>query len=104
MINTLVPTMYGALGVLLATGVLQTVAEPRRQFSASAFWWKMVMLLCVATLTLWFARAVRRNVARWDAAETRPKSGRVFAVVSLALWAGIIVCGRFIAYTYTDFQ
>lgn len=104
LVHTLVPWMYRALTVLLLTGLVQTIAEPRRQFSATAFWWKMGMVVVVTVSTVIFARAVRRNVATWDAADQRPAAARVFAVVSLLLWIGIIVCGRFIAYTYTDFE
>jgi hypothetical protein len=103
LVQTLLPGMYWALCVLLLTGLVQTIAEPRRQFSASAFWWKMFMVVSVTTLTIALARAVRRDPARWDTSGTRPLAGRVFAVVSLGLWIAIIVCGRFIAYTYTDF-
>jgi hypothetical protein len=42
---------------------------------------------------------VRANAATWDGAVTRPAIARLFAVVSLLLWVGIILCGRLIAYT-----
>jgi hypothetical protein len=98
--KTLVPWMYRALGVLLLTGTVQTVAEPVRQFVTPAFWWKMVMIVCVVSLTTWFARTVRANATTWDGSATRPASARVFALISLGLWVGIIFCGRFIGYTY----
>lgn len=100
LVDTLVPWMYRALVVLLLTGSVQTIAEPLRQFVTPAFWWKMVMIVCVLTLTIVFARAVRHNAARWDQAAMRPLSARVFALVSLGLWVGIIFCGRFIGYTW----
>lgn len=100
LVDTLVPWMYRALVVLLLTGTVQTIAEPLRQFVTPAFWWKMVMIVCVLTLTIVFARAVRANAAKWDAASMRPAGARVFALVSLGLWIGIIFCGRFIGYTW----
>jgi hypothetical protein len=98
--DTLVPWMYRALALLLLTGSLQTFAEPMRQFVTPAFWWKMSMIVCVVILTAWFARSVRKNAARWDAGEQRPVSAKIFALVSLGLWIGIIFCGRFIGYTW----
>lgn len=98
--KTLVPWMYRALCVLLFTGAIQTWAEPVRQFITPAFWWKMVMIVCVVSLTLWFGRTVKANAGAWDRSTTRPVAARVFALVSLALWVGIIFCGRFIGYTY----
>jgi hypothetical protein len=100
LVKTLIPWMYGGLIALLFTGTVQTIAEPLRQFVTPAFWGKMLMIVCVLTLTIWFARSVRANAEQWDAAATRPFEAKVFALVSLGLWIGIIFCGRFIAYTW----
>jgi hypothetical protein len=99
LVDTLVPWMYRALAVLLLTGLVQTIAEPVRQFVTPVFWCKMLMIMCVLVLTVCFARAVRRNAAKWDTA-SRPASAKWFALISLGLWVGIIVCGRFIGYTW----
>lgn len=97
---TLVPWIYGGLVVLLLTGAIQTITEPERQFVTPAFWWKMFMIVCVLSLTVWFSRAVRANPARWNQASTRPASAKLFALVTLGLWIAIIFCGRFIGYTW----
>jgi hypothetical protein len=99
LVDTLVPWMYRALAALLLTGLVQTVAEPVRQFVAPVFWWKMLMIICVLALTVGFARAVRGNAAKWDTA-ARPARAKWFALISLGLWVGIIFCGRFIGYTW----
>jgi hypothetical protein len=98
--SSLVPWMWGGLSVLLLTGTVQTIAEPVRQFVTPAFWAKMAMILVVVTMTALFARKVRANAPRWDAAGTRPASVRAFAIGSSILWIAIIVCGRFIGYTW----
>jgi hypothetical protein len=100
LVDTLVPWMYRALAVLLFTGAVQTIAEPVRQFVTPEFWWKMFMIVCATLLTLWFARTVRRNAAAWAAPDARPSAGKAFALVSLALWLGCIICGRLIGYTW----
>ena len=100
LVDTLVPWMYRALAVLLLTGIVQIIAEPVRQFVAPVFWLKMLMILCVLPLTVIFARAVRRNATGWDTATARPTAAKWFALSSLALWVGIIFCGRFIGYTW----
>jgi uncharacterized membrane-anchored protein len=96
-----VPWMWRGLAVLLFTGVVQTLAEPVRQFVTPMFWAKMVMIILVATITALYATAVRRNAARWDAAASRPWTAKIFAVASTLLWLAIIVCGRFIGYTWS---
>ena len=98
--STLLPWMGWALLVLLLTGLLQLVAEPVRELGTTAFWLKMGMLVCVLALNVWFGRTVRARAAAWDSAVTRPASARLFAVASLLLWVGIVLCGRLIAYTW----
>ena len=92
----LVPWIYAGLAVLLVTGTLQTLSEPERQLAAAAFWWKMLMIVCVWALTVRFARAVRHDPVQWNQTVTRPPGARLFALVSLGLWLGIIYCGRLI--------
>lgn len=100
LVATLVPWMYRALVILLMTGLVQTIAEPERQFVAPVFWIKMLMIICVVLLTSWFASSVRKRAGQWDSA-ARPAAAKPFAVVSLFLWVAVIACGRFIGYTYS---
>jgi hypothetical protein len=99
--TTLIPWMWRGLAVLLFTGAIQTVTEPVRQFVTPMFWAKMMMIIVVATMTALYAKAVRRNASQWDAAATRPRRAKAFAILSTALWLAIIVCGRFIGYTWS---
>jgi len=99
--NSLLPWIWRGLAVLLFTGIVQTVAEPVRQFVTPVFWAKMVMILIVVTMTTLYAKAVRRNAPLWDADSSRPASAAVLAAISTLLWLAIIVCGRFIGYTWS---
>jgi hypothetical protein len=100
LVDSLVPWIYRALVALLLTGAVQTIAEPMRQFGTPAFWLKMLMIPVVLGLTAAFSGVVRRDRAKWDSAATRPAGAKVFALVSLGLWVGIIFCGRFIGYSH----
>ena len=102
LVDSVVPCMYGCVLVLLLTGSVQTLAEPRRQFLTWLFWSKMLMVMFVVVLTMWFAGKVRRRAAAWDdpGAGVAHGQARVFAFVSLALWTGIVICGRLIAYAW----
>jgi len=99
--NSLLAWIWRGLAVLLFTGIVQTVAEPVRQFVTPVFWAKMVMILIVVTMTTLYAKAVRRNAPLWDADSSRPASAAVLAAISTLLWLAIIVCGRFIGYTWS---
>jgi len=102
--HTALPWMWGGLTVLLVTGIIQTLVEPVRQFVTPAFWAKMTLIVLVATMTALYSRAVHRNAALWDEASSRPRSAKLFAILSTLMWLAIIVCGRFIAYTWSMYQ
>jgi hypothetical protein len=97
----LVPWMWGGLAVLVLTGTVQTVAEPVREFVTPVFWAKLVMIVIVSLMTAVFARKVRTRAAIWDATGKRSAGARSFAVGTSILWTAIIVCGRFIGYTWS---
>jgi hypothetical protein len=99
--DTLLPWMWRGLAVLLLTGLIQTIAEPVRQFVTPLFWAKMMMIIVVAMMTAVYAKAVRRHAPQWDAAASRPVRAKAFAIFSTMLWLAIIVCGRFIGYTWS---
>jgi hypothetical protein len=99
--DTLIPWMWRGLAVLLFTGLIQTITEPVRQFVTPMFWAKMIMIIVVATMTALYANAVRRHASQWDIAASRPVRAKAFAILSTLLWLAIIVCGRFIGYTWS---
>jgi hypothetical protein len=80
------PWMRIALAVMLVTGVLLIVGEPAREFGATSFWLKMVLLLV--------AYAVTRQLGR---APEGPRARRA-AIGLVVLWLAIIFLGRAIAY------
>jgi hypothetical protein len=99
--NTLIPWMWRGLAVLLITGLIQTITEPVRQFVTPMFWAKMTMIIVVAAMTVLYAKAVRSHAPQWDSASSRPMRAKAFAILSTLLWLAIIVCGRFIGYTWS---
>lgn len=97
-VGTHVPWMWRALIVLLATGLVQLVAEPVRQFVTPCFWWKMALIPVAAGATALFAAGVRR--APGD--PPSPFAARGYAICTTLLWITIIFLGRFIGYTWAD--
>ena len=63
-----------------------------------AFRVKVLLLVAAATNAVLFHRTSFRSVANWNTAVAPPTASRVAAVTSLALWIGVICCGRLIAY------
>ena len=88
--------------VMAVTGVLLFYAIPVRTYQSIFFRVKVAMLL-LAGLNVWlFHSRVERRVADWDLAPVTPLAARVAAMVSLVLWAGVVVAGRMIAYNWFD--
>ena len=98
----LLPWTAAGFVVMVITGALLFYAIPVRTYQSIFFRAKVVMLL-LAGLNVWvFHRRVQRTREEWDLAPVAPRAARVAAIVSLTLWAGIIVSGRMIAYNWFD--
>ena len=91
------PWMWGALLVLLATGIIMTVGEPNRVLMNNVFWLKMSLVLFAFVLTLLFRLPIlnpefRIEHGRWA------KMVKPMAWASLLIWIAVVYCGRWIAY------
>ncbi|WP_114638372.1 DUF6644 family protein [Polynucleobacter necessarius] len=86
--------IWYALPVLLISGSIMIVGEPARSLTNLAFQQKMLMLVVVIAITVGLQRKWRDNTSDQPADITT----RLLAVISLALWVGIVAAGRWIAY------
>jgi hypothetical protein len=96
-IRRYLPWTWGALVVLLLTGLVMAVGEPDRVLVNSIFWLKMSLVVLGAVLTWLLCAPFMRPSS--DIKHQRPKFWvKPGAWLSLGLWGVIIVCGRWIAY------
>jgi hypothetical protein len=88
--------------IMIVTGVLLFYSIPVRTYQS--IWFRLkVLLLVAAGINAWlFHRRVKRDRQTWDTRERPPLGAQVTAAMSLALWAGVIVTGRMIAYNWFD--
>jgi hypothetical protein len=99
--SRLLPWAKAGFVIMVITGLLLFYAIPVRTYQSIFFRAKVAMLL-LAGLNVWlFHSRTERRVAEWDLTTT-PVAARVAAIVSLILWAGIVVAGRMIAYNWFD--
>jgi hypothetical protein len=82
--------------LLVASGLLLGWAEPLKLYRSPSFWVKMALLVLVGVHALAFRRTVYRNPKLLDAGLT--SQAKMAAILSLTLWAGLIVSGRLIAF------
>jgi hypothetical protein len=100
--SRLLPWTKGGFAIMIVTGALLFYAIPVRTYQSIFFRVKLAMLI-LAGLNVWlFHSRVERHVRDWDLAPVAPMPARVAAIVSLILWAGIVVAGRMIAYNWFD--
>jgi hypothetical protein len=92
------PLIWWTLPVLLVSGSLLIIAEPARSLGNPAFYVKMALLLAASALTLTYQWPLRAHGDFWERSGARVATTKLIALVSLTLWVGVIVAGRFIAY------
>jgi len=94
-----VPVIWKVLFVLLITGALLIIAEPKRSLQNTSFYIKMALLaaalVCLALLQV----SLRADPHFWEKTPLRRVVGRLAALGSTLIWCGILFAGRWIAYT-----
>ena len=78
--------------------VLLLLAEPMKCYLAISFRLKVAMLILAALNVLIFHAIVYQKVNEWEKAGLTPWSAKIVGFVSILLWLGIIIAGRWTAY------
>lgn len=98
----LLPWTRVGFAVMVVTGAMLFSAIPVRSYQNIFFRGKLVLLV-LAGVNVWvFHRGIYRRVHEWGADPVLPRAARLAGVLSLVLWAGVIVSGRLIAYNWFD--
>jgi len=82
--------------MVVSSGLLLGWAEPIKLYRSPSFWVKMALFALVGLHAIVFRADVYRAAAKLDAGIT-PRA-KLAAIISLFLWAGLIVSGRLIAF------
>lgn len=99
MIRRLMPWTWWALLLNAVTGLLFVVARPNRYFFNPVVGWKFSMLVPAVALAFVVHWLSTREAGYWERSSGRRLSARVIAAVSLVLWTGVVLAGRWIAYS-----
>jgi uncharacterized membrane protein len=95
------PMMIGFV-VMLITGFLLYYAIPVRTTQSLWFRIKVVLLIAAGINAFLFRAKMQASSGSWDLDPLPPKRMRVAAGLSIALWAGVVITGRTIAYDWYD--
>ena len=91
MVRRLMPWLWTALALLLLSGLMFVVARPRRYLLNPVFGIKMTLLAVAIIGSALLARMLRKQAGSALLKST--------AAVSLLAWLGIVLAGRWIAYS-----
>jgi hypothetical protein len=89
------PWLIGSLIVMLISGFLLFTSEATKCYYHEAFWIKMTSL----ALAILFTFTIRRKVTMAEADRIGPVRSKLVAVVSVALWSGVGIGGRWIGFS-----
>jgi hypothetical protein len=87
------PVMWFGFVINAISGVLLLIGYPTKALTNPIFY---IKLSCIAVGTVLMVK-LGRNVVK--ASKWPPSKTRLIAALSLLMWAGAIVAGRFLAYT-----
>ena len=94
----LLPWSLTGFALIAGTGAMMFTAHATEFWSNPAFAVKMSLIALAGLNALWFHRGPYVGAERWDADARAPAIARAAAGFSLALWLGVISCGRLLAY------
>ena len=99
MIRRLLPWTWYALGVNFVTGLIFVLARPIRYFYNPVATFKFSCLLLAVGLAFAVYWMNRKQHGYWEHSAERLLGARIIAGVSLLLWIGVLLGGRWIAYS-----
>lgn len=96
--RSLLPWAWVAMLLIVPSGVAMFSTHAVDFAGNPAFRLKLLLLLGAGLNALLFHVGVFRTVAAWDQHVPAPRAAKASALLSLAIWTGVIACGRLIAY------
>ena len=89
---------WAGLALNVVTGLALFSGDPVKFFYHPVFWIK-ISLITLGAVSLWMlVRALREAASAPGDGSGMPAGAKLVAGCSLALWAGVIIAGRLIAY------
>ena len=89
---------WGAFVITVVTGIGMFISRPGAYAENPAFQVKLIFLLLAGVNLIVFKRLVYSTVEQWDDSPIIPLRARLSGLFSLALWAGVILAGRWVGH------
>jgi hypothetical protein len=95
----LLPFTWTAFGVMALTGTLLFTSDAVVKYCPNpAFRIKLLLILLAGINMSVFHFTIYRNVSKWDHEPSPPLWAKLVGTFSVALWAGVVVAGRWIGF------
>ena len=88
-----------ALLLIVPAGLMMFSAHPHDFASNSIFILKLCLIATAGLNAALFHVGVYRSVDHWNTAVAAPGIAKCQALLSIALWLTVVLCGRLLAYT-----
>jgi hypothetical protein len=97
-VEEVIPWTLAAYAVSIAAGLGLFITRASHYADNAAFQVKLVLLILAAINMGVFHLSTTRSIAQWDNASATTARARLAGASSLALWAGIMLSGRWIGH------
>ena len=93
-----VPWSLAGFVLAATTGLLMFTAHAAEFITLPVFILKMGLILAGGINAAILHTSVLRDTRPWDTGASTPPAAKVAGGVSIALWIGVVACGRLLAY------
>jgi len=93
------PFTWTAFAFAAATGLLLFSAKATGYAGNFFFRGKLILLFLAGLNMVIFHAFAGRGMAAWSATKKPPPAARIAGGLSLLIWIGVVVCGRWIGFT-----
>jgi uncharacterized membrane protein len=95
----LLPWTWAGFILAVITGFLMFASNAVAYYGNGAFRLKLILMILAAVNMLYFELVTFRAVGTWEAAARPPFAARLAGVLSMGLWCGVIMTGRWIGFS-----
>jgi hypothetical protein len=95
----LMPWMFTGFALMFITGLMLVTAYATAAYDNLYFRIKISAMVLAAINAFVYHRYTERRISEWDDSAAPPKGARAAGLVSICVWATVIVAGRMMSYT-----
>jgi hypothetical protein len=95
----LAPWSAAGFVIMFVSGSMLAAAYATRAYGNPYFRIKMLALVLAGANALFYHVVTERRILEWDRREPPPGPARLAGLISIALWAIVVLAGRMISYT-----